>query len=158
VFSTRLSHHHNTTTCSLTIRHRKRSTQRHRSFSYYNMRLYYLDYSSHIPKCSYLYYIFQDRINDRSITRLYTWPKTNFLNTIITFNTNIDSCKNYLYIFYILSSYRIFIYNHYLRYNVLLFLIFNFIILCNYIHQHCELRKYLYCKTNYCVSGFNKYL
>jgi hypothetical protein len=31
-------------------------------------------------------------------------------------------------------------------------------ILCIYISQHCERRKYFYCKTNYCVFECNKYL
>jgi hypothetical protein len=26
------------------------------------------------------------------------------------------------------------------------------------ILQHCEMREYFYCKTNYCVFGCNKYL
>jgi hypothetical protein len=30
--------------------------------------------------------------------------------------------------------------------------------LCIYIFQHCERRKYFYCKTNYCVFECNKYL
>jgi hypothetical protein len=50
-------------------------------------------------------YIFQDGIDNRSTTRLYAWPITSFLKTIVLFlNANIDSWKNYLYIFYTPSS------------------------------------------------------
>lgn len=85
-----LSHHQNTTSQYTTL-HRKRNTQSH--VNYYNIRFYYLDYSSHNP--NFLIYIISSRTGSTlDQPHFYAWPTTNLKRKPLhVLNTNITPRK-----------------------------------------------------------------